>query len=249
MYLPSSLLFFVIGTCLYTYYHQNTDLLIQVKEQVASIQLGLGAHQGDIAARAASLTDVDIGDKVLPHFIVTRVPAGVVGLIFAAILSAAMGTISSGFNSSATIYMIDIHKRYINKEITDQQQLRILYLATIVIGITATGIGMSIIGASSVLDLWWKLSGIFAGGMLGIFSLSMLAKHISKSAALIGVINGTLIILWLVFSNSESFPAMLRNPLHANMTIVVGALSIFLTGWIIDKIQGPTIPAAAAAKK
>lgn len=241
MYLPSSLMFFVIGTCLYTYYHQHGDLLMQVKQQVASIQLGTGATTQAIAAKASALTDADIGDKVLPHFIVTRVPAGIVGLIFAAILSAAMGTISSGFNSSATIYMIDIHKRYINKNITDRQQLRILYFATIVIGLIATGVGMSIIGANSVLDLWWKLSGIFAGGMLGIFSLSMLAKHASKSAVLIAVINGTLIILWMVFSKSEIFPPLLRNPLHANMTIVVGALSIFLTGWFLKKMQRPAL--------
>ena len=235
MYLPSSLMFFLIGTCLYTYYHQHGDLLMQVKQQVASIQLGTGADSEAIAARASVLTDADIGDKVLPHFIVTRVPAGIVGLIFAAILSAAMGTISSGFNSSATIYMIDIHKRYINKNITDRQQLRILYFATIVIGLIATGVGISIIGANSVLDLWWKLSGIFAGGMLGIFSLSMLAKHASRSAVFIAVLNGTLIILWMVFSKSEIFPPLLRNPLHANMTIVVGALSIFLIGWLLGK--------------
>ena len=246
MYLPSSLMFFLIGTCLFTYYHQHGDLLYQVKEQVASIQLGAGAAPDAIAQRAAILTDADIGDKVLPHFIVNRVPAGIVGLIFAAILSAAMGTISSGFNSSATIYMIDIHKRYINPGMSDKSQLRILYIATICIGILATTVGICIIGANSVLDLWWKLSGIFAGGMLGIFSLSMLAKHASRSAVLIAVINGTLIILWLVFSKSDVFPPMFRNPLHANMTIVVGALSIFLTGWLLKKLQ---TPAMAVAKK
>ncbi|HKH61286.1 MAG TPA: sodium:solute symporter [Flavitalea sp.] len=249
MYLPSSLMFFIIGTCLYTYYHQHNDLLMQVKQQVASIQLGVGASAEAIATKSAGLTDAEIGDKVLPHFIVSRVPSGIVGLIFAAILSAAMGTISSGFNSSATIYMIDIHRRYINKNINDRQQLRILYFATIIIGLVATGVGMSIVGANSVLDLWWKLSGIFAGGMLGIFSLSMLARHASRSAVLIAVINGTLIILWMVFSQSEIFPPAFRNPLHANMTIVVGALSIFLTGWVLKKLQKPSMVQAIASGK
>jgi solute:Na+ symporter, SSS family len=237
MYLPSSLMFFVIGTCLFTYYHQNPDMLMQVKQQVAGINLGAGASVDAIAAKAAILTDADIGDKVLPHFIVHKVPAGIVGLIFAAILSAAMGTISSGFNSSATIYMLDIHKRYINKNINDKQQLRILYIATIFIGLLATAVGVSIIGVNSILDLWWKLSGIFAGGMLGIFSLSMIARHASRSTALIAVITGTLIIIWMTFSKTEAIPEILRNPLHANMTIVVGALSIFLTGILLQKIN------------
>ena len=237
MYLPSSLMFFVIGTCLFTYYHQQPELLMQVKQQVAAIQLGAAGSADLIHAKAATLTDADIGDKVLPHFIVHKVPAGAVGLIFAALLSAAMGTISSGFNSSATIYMIDIHKRYINKNITDRQQLRILYIATIVIGLMATLIGISIIGVTSVLDLWWKLSGIFAGGMLGIFLLSLMARHIKPSAALTATITGTLVIIWLVFSKSDAFPKALRNPLHANMTIVVGALSIYLTGWLLQKLS------------
>ena len=237
MYVPASLLFFIIGTCLYTYYHQHAGMLQQVKEQVAAIRLGPGATAGAIHAQAAMLTDADIGDKVLPHFIVNKVPAGLVGLIFAAILSAAMGTISSGFNSSATIYMVDIHKRYINPAVTDKQQLRILYLATILIGLLATGIGISIIGAGSVLDLWWKLSGIFAGGMLGLFALAMIARHAGHSAALTGVITGTLVIIWMVFSQSGIVPPLLRNPLHANMTVVVGALSIFLAGVLTQKIK------------
>jgi solute:Na+ symporter, SSS family len=237
MYLPSSLMFFVIGTCLFTYYHQHPDMLLQVKQQVAVIKLGAGATADAINAKAAVLSDADIGDKILPHFIVHKVPTGIVGLIFAAILSAAMGTISSGFNSSATIYMLDIHKRYINKNITDKQQLRILYIATILIGLLATAVGVSMIGVSSILDLWWKLSGIFAGGMLGIFSLSMIARHASRSTAFIAVITGTLVIIWMTFSQTESFPRVLRNPLHANMTIVIGALSIFLAGVLLQKIR------------
>ncbi|MBS1565690.1 MAG: sodium:solute symporter [Bacteroidetes bacterium] len=237
MYVPASLLFLIIGTCLYSYYHQHTDMLMQVKEQVAAIRLGPGAATSAIHAQAAALTDADIGDKVLPHFIVHKVPAGLVGLIFAAILSAAMGTISSGFNSSATIYMVDIHKRYINPGITDRQQLRILYIATIFTGLLATGTGISMIGAGSVLDLWWKLSGIFAGGMLGLFSLAMIARHAGHSAALVGVITGTLVIGWLVLSQSPGVPSWLRNPLHANMTVVVGTLSIFLTGVLVQKLR------------
>ncbi|HSC40303.1 MAG TPA: hypothetical protein VLD19_20610, partial [Chitinophagaceae bacterium] len=234
--------FFIIGTSLFTFYHQHPGMLQQVKEQVAGIQLGAGATADAIHARAAVLTDADIGDKVLPHFIVNKIPAGLVGLIFAAILSAAMGTISSGFNSSATIYMEDIHKRYINPQVKDKQQLRILYLATILIGLLATATGISIIGAGSVLDLWWKLSGIFAGGMLGLFSLGMIARHAGHSAALIGVITGTLVIAWMVFSQSGVVPPLLRNPLHANMTVVVGALSIFLAGVLAQKIKAINQP-------
>ena len=122
----------------------------------------------------------------------------------------------------------------------DKKQLRILYWATIVIGLIATGVGISIIGVISVLDLWWKLSGIFAGGMLGIFSLSMIARHFKPSVPVIAVITGTLVIIWMTFSKSSFLPEGLRNPLHTNMTIVVGALSIYLVGSLLGKLGGST---------
>jgi Na+/proline symporter len=63
----------------------------------------------------------------MPHFMVTKIPAGLVGIIVAAILSAAMSTISSGMNSSATVFAIDIYKRYFKPKINDKNTLNITY--------------------------------------------------------------------------------------------------------------------------
>jgi SSS family solute:Na+ symporter len=81
------------------------------------------------------------------------------------------------------------------------------------------------------------LSGIFAGGMLGLFLLGILSK--TKNAAAVGAtIVGMLVILWM--SLSKYLPASmerLRNPLHVNMIIVIGTLSIFLTGMLLTRMQ------------
>ena len=50
----------------------------------------------------------------MPHFMVTQLPVGALGLIISAILAAAMSTISSGMNASATVFTEDIYKRYFN---------------------------------------------------------------------------------------------------------------------------------------
>ncbi|HRQ51069.1 MAG TPA: sodium:solute symporter, partial [Agriterribacter sp.] len=102
-YVPVSLLFFIIGTALYAYFSQHPELLDVVKQQVAA------EKNVDIN----TLTPADYGDKILPYFMVLKVPKGLVGLIIAAILSAAMSTISSGMNSSATVFLKDIYQRYI----------------------------------------------------------------------------------------------------------------------------------------
>lgn len=233
-YIPVSLLFFFIGTALYTYYQQNPELIEVVRNAVA-------AERG---VAAASLTPADYGDKVLPHFMVNHVPTGLLGLIIAAILSAAMSTISSGMNASATVFLKDIYQRYINPNTTSQQEMRILYIATGTIGLLATAVGVLMIGISSILDMWWQLAGIFAGGMLGLFLLGMISKTADNAVAKIATIIGILVILWMTFSHllPDEY-AMLRNTLHVNMIIVIGTLTIFFVGVVLGELKARFAPA------
>lgn len=231
IYIPASFLFFIIGSCLFAYYQQNPELLQSIRIQAATERLGINASAADISLLAGSLKPEDFGDKVMPHFMVTMIPAGILGLIISAILSAGMSTISSGMNASATVFSEDIYKRYINKNVSEKSGLRALYVGTVVFGLLGMFAGVLMIGVKSVLDIWWQLSGIFAGGMLGLFLLGIISKRSGNKAALIGTFLGILVILWMTFSYliPEEY-AFLRNPLHANMIIVVGTLVIFLFG-------------------
>src|SRR5687767_13433619 len=227
-YLPVSMLFFFIGTALYAYFHQHPELIEAVKQQVA-VEKGIAI---------GALTPADYGDKVLPHFMVTKVPHGLLGLIIAAILSAAMSTISSGMNSSATVFLKDIYQRYIDKDITPRKELKVLYVSTALMGVLAIVTGIVMIGVKSILDLWWQLAGIFAGGMLGLFLLGMIAKSAGNAVAKLATVIGILVIIWMTFSTllPDQY-ATWRNPLHMNMVIVVGTLAIFLSGLLISKLR------------
>jgi len=238
IYIPASLLFFIIGTCLYAYYQLNPELLSAVKLQVAAERLGQGAASGQVSALAANLAPGDYGDKVMPHFMVTMIPAGLVGLIISAILSAGMSTISSGMNASATVFAEDIYKRYFKSDVNDRQGLRLLHIATVVFGLLGMIAGVLMIGVKSVLDIWWQLSGIFAGGMLGLFLLGIISKRTGNTAALLATITGIIVILWMTFSAwiPEEYHYV-RSTLHANMIIVVGTLVIFLAGLLFTRFQ------------
>jgi len=238
IYVPVSLLFFVIGTCLYTYYQQNPELLQTITLQAASERLGLAANHPEVVKLAATLQPADYGDKVMPHFMVRMIPTGLLGLIISAILSAAMSTISSGMNASATVFTEDIYKRYFNRGSSEKNSLKVLYIATVIVGLMGMLCGIAMIGIKSLLDVWWTLSGIFAGGMLGLFLLGLISKKTENSDALAGTLAGILVILWMTFSYliPESY-AYLKNPLHANMIIVVGTLTIFLAGNLSRKIR------------
>jgi SSS family solute:Na+ symporter len=142
-----------------------------------------------------------------------------------------MSTMSSGMNSSATVFLKDIYLRYIQADISAQKQLRVLRISTIFMGCLGILFGISMIGVKSLLDVWWKLSGIFAGGMLGIFLLGFLAKKVSNGAAIIAAISGVIVIAWMSFK--DNLPENLRSPFDTKMTVVIGTLTILAVGiWV-----------------
>lgn len=238
LYVPASLLFFIIGSCLFAYYQQHPELIETIKHQVAVERAGVGASAAQVASLTSGLQPSDYGDKIMPHFMVTKIPAGLVGLIVSAILSAAMSTISSGMNSSATVFTVDIYKRYFKPEINEKSTLKLLHLATVVFGFLGLGTGIAMIGVKSILDVWWELSGIFAAGMLGLFLLGIISKQSKNHEALLSTIIGILVIIWMTFSNSIPLEYnYLKSPLHKNMIIVIGTLTIFLAGVLFTRLR------------
>lgn len=238
MYIPASLLFFIIGSGLYAFYQFHPDLLDGIKQQVASERLHSSLGSAEVKALANSLQPSDYGDKIMPHFMVNFVPVGLVGLLVSAILSAAMSTISSGMNASATVFSVDIYRRYVKKQSNEKSQMWLMYLTTAGFGVLGMLAGIAMIGVKSILDIWWTLSGIFAAGMLGLFLLGIVSKQTKNHQAMLATFIGILLILWMTFSNY--LPASLeqfRFTLHQNMIIVIGTLSIFLVGLSLAKFK------------
>jgi SSS family solute:Na+ symporter len=224
-YVPVSFLFFFIGTALYAFYGENPALILELKQQVS--------FEKNIPLEALKASDY--GDRVLPFFMKTQIPTGFLGLLIAALLSAGMSTMSSGMNSSATVFLKDIYLRYIDPVADEKKQFRILLFSTVCMGSLGIVFGISMIGVKSLLDVWWKLSGIFAGGMLGIFLLGFLAKKVSNFEAKIAAALGLILIALMSFK--DSLPEALQIPLDSKMTVVIGTLSIVGIGYFVHKIR------------
>jgi len=248
LYIPASLLFFIIGSCLFAYYEINPEMVQSIKHQVAVERLPLHASATEILKVQNALQPADYGDKIMPHFMVTKIPVGLVGLIVSAILSAAMSTISSGMNASATVFSVDIYKRYFKPAISEKQNLSLLHIATVAFGLLGMIAGIAMIGVKSILDVWWELSGIFAAGMLGLFLLGIISRQTKNHEAITATIIGIAVIIWMTFSSllPPEYEAF-RNPLHKNMIIVTGTLTIFLTGLFLTKIKNRKIKTASQA--
>jgi len=210
LYIPVSLVFFFIGTALYSFYQARPELL------------------------PADLT----GDQVFPHFIVSQIPAGLTGLLIAAIFSAGMSTISTSINSTATVILNDYYKRW-RPEADNKSQMIVLYTASLVFGICGTGVALAMINVKSALDAWWSLASIFSGGMLGLFLLGFFSRRASSINAFVGVVVGVLAIFWMSFSTSiftDGFMEYLQSPFHVNLTIVIGTTVIFMVGFLLSKL-------------
>ena len=177
-----------------------------------------------------------MSDRVFPYFIVNVLPAGVSGLLVASIFAAGMSTISTSFNSSATVFLTDYYNKFVKKPVTDKQRMRVLYISSTVICVLGIAIAIAMINVKSALDAWWKLASIFSGGMLGLFLLAIFSRHKNSIGAIVGVIAGLMVILWLSLSNIFLGPESLGNSFHTYLTIVFGTVTIFLVGFLVSLI-------------
>lgn len=242
LYVPVSAVFFFIGTALFAYYQtQPAQTLNSVRLEAAGEKLekqGLTEQSPNYARRltetAAALKPKDYGDKVLPYFIVTKLPPGVAGLLLAAILAAAMSSIDTSLNSSATIVLSDFYRRFLRPDAGERESMIVLYTATLTIGAVGTAAALAMIGVKSVLDTWWTLSGILAGGMVGLFLLGLISRWAKNAAAVTAVVVGVLVTVWMTIG--DKWPDLWTTPFHKFMIPVVGTATIVLTGALLGFI-------------
>jgi SSS family solute:Na+ symporter len=236
-YIPVSMLFFFIGTGLFTFYQTHPQELLAAKSTIAAQTLTIKGvskdaadYQQQLDNAKQNLSDKEIGDKVFPYFIGAQLPAGLRGLLIAAIFAAAMSTTASCLNASSTLLFTDFYKRYFRKNASEKESMLFLYSSTIVWGLIGTGVALLLIHVTSALDAWWTLSGIFGGGMLGLFLLGITCKRANNPAAIASVIFGVLIIC--VFS---IFPQQTGN-LHSFLIPVFGTAAILFAGILISSL-------------
>ena len=248
LYMPVALMFFFIGSILFSYYQEHPALLEDLRlakatELVEEESPGLAKGSPKAAAEAKRLAGemkpAKYGDNVLPHFIAKRIPAGLAGLLIAALFAAAMSSIDTSLNSSSTIALQDFYRRWFRPSATEAESLRFLRIMTVVFGLIGTSVALAMMGVKSILDAWWKISGVFAGGMLGLFLLGFISRRATNAGAAIGATIGVLVILWMTFTpDMDGDLGWFRSPFHANMITVIGTLSIFLVGLGASRILG-----------
>lgn len=147
---------------------------------------------------AATLPNDMVGDQLVPYFVLTEMPAGIAGLIIAAIFAASQSTISSSLNSISACFTVDIYNRMFGNQ-DDQQGVKVAKIIIIICGILGTSIGLYFIkaGQSGMIDLFQQILGMLGGPVVGIFILGVFSQRTSASAAFIGLIVAGFIVFYL----------------------------------------------------
>ena len=144
---------------------------------------------------AAKDTQTNDRDYMFIRFILNQLPTGLIGLLLAVILSAAMSSTASEINALATITSIDLYGRNIKGKKDDASMVRITKWFTLIWGIVAIIIACFANLAENLIQLVNIIGSIFYGNVLGIFLLAFFFKHIKGNAVFTGALITQVIII------------------------------------------------------
>jgi SSS family solute:Na+ symporter len=149
-------------------------------------------------------------EAVFPHFIMTELPTGVIGFIVAALISAAICSLSADLNSLAAVGVEDYYKK-IRPLKNDRQYLFASKTFVVLSGLIAILIGALYLntGNEGVLGVVFTLYAVFSGGIVGIFLLGLFSARANRQGVNIGIIACILFTAWALLTST---PVGLKNP-------------------------------------
>ena len=218
--------------------NQDYDNPILRKElvSISSKEKDLRDHAKELIQKADDRSETNDKDYVFFHFILHYLPKGLIGLLLAVIISAAMSSTASGLNALASTTAIDIYKRNQKEEKTEKHYVNATKFFTLFWGIVA--ILFASIGTlfENLIQLVNIVGSIFYGTVLGIFLVGFYVKHVQAKAifysAVISQITIFIIYYFAIFiypSGEEKLGYLWLNFIGAMLTI---ALSIIMQSTI-----------------
>ena len=185
-------------------------------------------------------------DALMPQFIVQVLPAGVAGLIFAALLAASMSSMDSGLNSITTLLVTDGYRRWglgkntwsrIRKkapsELDQTDEFVLGRVLVLFIGVAATGFALWVSTLGSSFDIMVGVVNTFGGPLMSVFLLGMLTRRCTAAAALGALALGTVLTVWLAFGADWGlWPWELR--LNAVWPLTLGVLATLVVGYLLS---------------
>lgn len=174
-----------------------------------------------------SLNRIESNDKdyVFISFILNNLPKGLIGLLIAVILSAAMSSTASELNALATTSTIDLYNRNKKDKSSEIETVNTTKIFTVFWGLFAIGIACVAYLADNLIQLVNIIGSLFYGNVLGIFLIAFFIKYIKSNAVFYGAIITQLIVLSVWYN--DYMPYLWLNVLGVFTVIIVSYLIQF----------------------
>ena len=153
----------------------------------------------DLIKKRNPLAETNDTNYIFLNFVTTYLPAGLVGLILAAILSASMSASSAELNALASVTVLDIYKRMIRKNAPERHYLRASKMATVFWGLYAIAFAQFANHLGSLIEAVNILGSLFYGTILGIFLIAFYFKRVGGNATFVAALAAELTVLACFF--------------------------------------------------
>ena len=164
-----------------------------------------------------TFTDVNY---IIPTFILTQLPIGLIGLLIVAIIMAATDTIAGELNSLSTATVIDFYKRRVRPVAPDAHYLAVSKAATGLWGLFACAVAVWAAELGSLIEVVNRFGSFFYGSILGVFILAVGFPRATANGAFVGLLAGMGAVAWAASATNVAF--LWHNVIGAVAVVIVG---------------------------
>jgi solute:Na+ symporter, SSS family len=200
--------------------------------RVAAAQSGLRDREAalqSVRTKATQLVRDSKGDRtftdvnyIIPTFILTQLPIGLIGALIVAILMAATDTIAAELNSLSTATVIDFYKRWWRPAASDAHYLTVSKAFTGLWGLLVCGVAVWAAELGSLIEVVNRFGSFFYGSILGVFVLAVGFRTATPTGAVLGLCAGIGSVAWTASYTKVAF--LWHNVIGVVAVVVVGLL-------------------------
>jgi len=172
-------------------------------------------------------------EEILPFFILNELPAGLVGIVIAAALAAAMSSLDSSINAISTVGIVDIYRRHLKPSQDDKHYLKMAWIIASVSSLSMIlgAVYLQQAETKTLQDTATILASLLGGGLLGLYLLAFFTNLGDARAVWVGIAFTICFTGWTILSKKEMLPESMTFPFDLYYTGVIGHLVMFVVGF------------------
>jgi SSS family solute:Na+ symporter len=195
----------------------------------------------------ANVPPPPVADSAMPYFLAHYMPAGLLGLVVAAILAAAMSTVSADLSSVGTVMTTDYFLHFF-PQVSDRGRLlcgRLMIVVGGALTVVAAWLLLPEKDSAPLMERVIMIASILSGGTLGLFCLGFLTRTATRLGCYIGVLVCAVFTAWAILTEPRNRVLDLgfNFPLNPILIGICGHAVLFGTGWLASRMFGGYRPA------